>query len=254
MRALILAGAAAVVLALSAPAHAAGKAGEVKHVDWSFAGLFGTFDRGALQRGFQVYKEVCSTCHGMRLLSYRNLVDIGFTEDQVKAVAAEYEVTDGPNDEGEMFERAALPQDRFKSPFPNEEAARASNNGAYPVDLSLIAKARENGSNYVYSLLTGYREEAPAGVTVPDGMNYNKAFAGNMIAMANPLFEDGVEYADGTKASVDQMAKDVTTFLTWAASPELEDRKQMGIKVILFLILLTGMLYAVKRRIWADVH
>ncbi len=220
--------------------------------DWSFSGMFGTFDRGALQRGYQVYAGVCAGCHSVRLLAYRNLRAIGFTEDQVKEIAAEFEVSDGPNDEGEMFDRPARPSDRFVMPFPNEQAARAGNNGAMPPDLSLIVKARKGGANYLHALLTGYKDP-PAGVKVPEGMAYNIYFPGNQIAMPSPLAEDAVEYADKTKATVDRMSRDVTTFLAWAAEPELEERKRLGIKVMLFLIVLTGMLYAIKRRIWAKI-
>jgi ubiquinol-cytochrome c reductase cytochrome c1 subunit len=220
---------------------------------WSFAGMFGTFDRAALQRGYQVYKEVCAACHSMRLLSYRNLAALGFNEDEVKAIAAGFEVTDGPDDKGEMFKRPGRPSDRFVSPFPNEEAARAANNGAYPPDLTLMTKARDHGADYVHALLTGY-ENPPAGVTVMTGMNYNKYFPGHQIAMAPPLAENAVAFADGTKATVPQMAHDVATFMTWAAEPELEVRKRMGIKVILFLIVLSGLLYAVKRKVWKGIH
>lgn len=220
---------------------------------WSFKGLFGTYDRGALQRGFQVYNEVCSACHSVRLVAYRNLAEIGFTEEQIKKIAAEKDVKDGPNNEGEMFDRPGRPSDRFVKPFPNENAARAANNGALPPDLSLMTKARKDGANYVHALLTGYKE-APQGTTVPDGMSYNLYFPGSQIAMAPPLAEEGVEYADKTKATVAQMATDVTTFLAWAAEPELEERKRLGVKVLLFLLVLTGLLYAVKRKVWADVH
>jgi ubiquinol-cytochrome c reductase cytochrome c1 subunit len=222
---------------------------------WSFDGLFGTFDRAAAQRGFQVYKEVCSTCHAMSLLSYRNLTALGFTEDEVKAIAAEYKVQDGPNDQGEMFERPARPSDHFVKPFPNEKAARANNNGAYPPDLSLIAKARKGGPDYVYSILNGYGD-APPGVTIADGMNYNKYFTAGLhqIAMPQPLQPNQLTYADGTPASLPQEAHDVVTFLEWASEPELEARKRIGLETILFLIVLTGMLYAVKRKVWAAVH
>ncbi len=222
--------------------------------NWSFSGLFGTFERDAAQRGYQVYSEVCAGCHSLYLLSYRHLAGIGFSEDQIKTIAAEFEVEDGPNDEGEMFVRPARPADRFVSPFANDKEARASNNGALPPDLSLMVKARKGGADYLYGLLIGYADEAPEGVTLMEGMNYNKYFPGQQIAMAAPLADDGVEYADGTKATLDQQARDVTTFLAWAAEPELEDRKRMGVKVILFLIVLTGMLFAVKRKVWEDVH
>ncbi len=251
----LLAGIASAVLSVGISGHAAaaGPGVEAPGQHWSHAGLFGTYDRAALRRGFQVYKNVCAGCHGLRLVAYRNLMDIGFSENEVKAIVAEVEVRDGPNDDGEMFDRPGLPSDRFKSPFPNENAARASNNGAYPPDLSLIVKARPGGVDYLYAVLTGYKE-APAGTAVPEGMHYNEYFPGHMIAMPAPIAEDGVEYADKTKATVEQQAKDVSVFLAWASEPELEERKRMGIKVILFLLLLTGLFYVVKRRIWADVH
>ena len=241
----------AIGLCASSPARAAGDAAPAQH--WSFSGLFGAFDRGALRRGFTVYKDVCAACHGLRLLSYRNLTDIGFTEDEVKAIAAEVEVQDGPDDEGEMFDRPGKPSDRFKSPFPNDNAARAANNGALPPDLSLIVKARLGGADYLSALLTGYAEPPP-GVQLPEGMSYNAYFSGKQIAMPPPLSDDGVEYADGTSATVAQQARDVTTFLAWAAEPELEERKRMGVKAVLFLLLLTGLLYVAKRRIWAGLH
>ena len=220
--------------------------------DWSFDGMFGTFDRGAAQRGFQVYQEVCAACHSLKLVAYRNLSGIGLSEDQIKAIAAEVEVTDGPNDEGEMFQRPARPSDRFVKPFANDNAARAANNGALPPDLSLMVKARKGGADYLHALLTGYKEEPPAGIKLSEGMNYNLYFPGNQIAMAPPVADDAVEYADGTKATADQIATDVATFLAWAAEPELEERKRLGIKVLLFLIVLTAMMYALKRQIWSD--
>jgi ubiquinol-cytochrome c reductase cytochrome b/c1 subunit len=223
-------------------------------VEWSFNGPFGTYDRAALQRGFQVYKQVCSACHSMNLMSYRNLTEIGLTELQVKAVAAEYSVTDGPNDDGEMFERPALPSDRFKAPYKNEKAARAANNGALPPDLSLLVKARHDGSNYVHGILTGFTD-APSDFKLNPGMYYNKYFAGHAIGMPPPLTAEGqVTYADGTPATVDQMAKDVSQFLTWAAEPKMEDRKRMGIKVIMFLIVFAGIMYAVKKKVWKGLE
>ena len=234
--------------------------------NWSWESLLGSYDRAEAQRGLQVYKEVCAGCHGLRLVAYRNLMQLGYSEEQVKAFAAEFEVKDGPNDEGEMYERTAKPSDRFVSPFPNENAARASNNGALPPDLSLIIDARGfgmdfigytknyfGGADYVYGLLTGYTD-APSDVKIGEDMYYNKYYGGNQIAMAPPLLEDGVEYTDGTKATVEQMARDVTTFLAWAAEPNLEQRKQMGLKVVLFLIVFLGLIIAVKKRVWSDIH
>lgn len=234
-------------------ADAAGAAIEYPDRSWSWEGPFGTFDRAALRRGLQVYKEVCSSCHGLELVAYRNLQDVGFSEDEVKALAEQYEVMDGPDDEGEMYLRPAAPADRFVSPFPNDNAARASNGGALPPDLSLIIKARANGADYVHALLTGY-EDPPADFDLMPGMNYNKYFSGHQIAMAAPVGDGWVDYADGTEASLDQIASDVTAFLAWAAEPELEERKRLGLKVIIFLIVFTGLAYALKRKIWSDIH
>lgn len=253
MRTLRLAALAA-ALALAAPVvHAAGETAAPPVQDWSFGGFFGTFDRATAQRGFMVYKQVCSACHGLRQLAYRNLEAIGLSDAEVRAVAAEVQVTDGPNDEGEMFERPGRPSDRFHVPFANEKAARAANNGAYPPDLSLIVKARAGGADYIHALLTGYRDSPPAGVEPMEGMHYNTYFPGHWIAMARPLNEGQVEYPDGTPASVEQMAHDVVTFLAWAAEPELEVRRAMGVRVILFLIVLAGLTYGVKRKVWADL-
>ena len=220
-------------------------------LDWSFLGLTGTFDRASQQRGLQVYKEVCSGCHGLRLLAYRNLKAIGYNDDEIKAFASENSV-DSFNDDGEVIEREARPSDKFVSPYPNEQAARAANGGAYPPDLSLIIKARSDGANYLHALLTGY-VDAPAEQKVPDGMYFNKYYPGKLIGMPQPLYEDGVEYADGTKATPDQMAKDVTAFLAWASEPEMEDRKRLGISVILFLLVLTILSYLAMKQIWAPI-
>ena len=224
---------------------------------WSFSGPFGKFDRAQLQRGFKVAREVCASCHAMSLVRFRNLSDPGgpeFTPGQVRALAANYQITAGPNDTGEMFQRPGLASDAFPAPFPNEQAARAANGGALPPDLSLITKAREGGAQYVHALLTGY-EDPPPGVTLMPGMNYNKYFAGHQIAMAQPLSSDGqVEYTDGTQPTVEQMVRDVSQFLTWAAEPELEQRKAMGVKMVIFLVILGGFAYAIKRKVWSDVH
>lgn len=239
--------------AMPSPARAAGEAIAIPRAGFSFDGIFGTYDRASAQRGFQVYKEVCAACHAMRLLSYRNLRELGLTEAQVAQIASQFTVMDGPNDEGQMFERPARPSDRFRSPFPNQQAARAANNGAYPVDLSVITKARAGGADYIHALLTGY-QDPPAGVTMMEGMNYNRYFPGHQIAMAQPLHPDQVEFADGTPATLDQASRDVATFLAWAAEPALEERRAMGVKVIIFLTILGGLAYAVKRKVWADVH
>lgn len=252
-RALIALAASWLFAGLGAGTAAAAEGAALPHQDWSFDGLFGTYDRGAAQRGFQVYQEICSGCHSLNLVHYRNLASLGFSEDEIKAIAADVEVTDGPDEDGEMFERPGRPSDSFKAPFPNEQAARAANGGAFPPDLSLITKARVGGPDYVYGILTGYGEP-PADVTLPEGMYYNAYFPGHQIAMPPPLSDDMVSYADGTPATIDQMAHDVVTFLNWTAEPELEVRKRTGVKVMLFLIVLTGLLYATKRKIWAQVH
>ncbi len=228
-------------------------ASDVAKQNWPFQGPLGTYDRAALQRGFQVYKEVCSACHSMSQLYYRNLATLGFSDAEIKAIAAEYTVIDGPNDQGEMFERSARPSDRFKAPFLNDKAAAAANNGAAPPDLSLIVKARHGGADYSYGLLTGYREPPPT-MQMPSGMNYNEMFPGHMIAMPPPLSDGAVTFADGTPATVPQMARDVTTFLAWAAEPEMETRKRLGLKVLAYLLLMAGVLYAYKRKVWAAVH
>lgn len=244
---------AAAGIALAVTSSIAAELAQPPDRDWSFDGVFGTFDRPALQRGFQVYTEGCAGCHSLRLVAYRNLAEIGFDVARIKKIAAEAEVTDGPNAEGEMYQRPARPSDRFVSPFPNANAARAANNGALPPDLSLITKARTGGADYLHALLTGYGD-APKDVQMAEGMSYNPYFPGSAIAMPPPLSADQIEYADKTKATVSQMAEDVAAFLTWAAEPELEERKSLGIKVLLFLLILTGMLYALKRKIWAKLH
>lgn len=221
---------------------------------WSFGGPFGGFDLAAAQRGFQVYSEVCSTCHSMKLMFYRNLTGIGLTPEQVRAVAAAVEVPAGLNDQGEPITGPGTPASHFRSPFANDLAARAANNGALPPDLSLIVNAREHGADYVYAILDGYKDDPPEGFTLQPGMHFNEYFPGNQIAMPQPLHDDQVEYADGTKATVPQMAHDVVTFLTWAANPEMVERKQMGVRAVLFLTLMAGLTYAVKRKVWADVH
>lgn len=227
---------------------------ELDEQSWSFDGPFGTYDRGALQRGLQVYTQVCSACHGLKYVAYRNLSDLGYSEAQIKAIAAQNDIVDMKDldEEGEPKERPMRPSDKFKAPYKNDVQARYANNGALPPDLSLIAKARANGPDYIYSLLTGY-EEAPAGVTLANGQHWNKVMAGNKIAMAAPLSDDIVGYEDESPTTTEQYAKDVSHFLMWAAEPKMEVRKQTGIKVILFLLVFAGLMYAVKRRIWADV-
>ena len=225
------------------------------HQEWDFNSVFGTYDQATAKRGFQVYKEVCSACHSMNLLAYRHLSGIGFSEEQAKAIAASVQVTDGPNDQGEMFERPGLPSDKFHPPFPTEQAARAANNGALPPDLSLMAKAREGGPDHIVAILTGYGEPS-ACLKMNEGMNFNKYFeaGGFQIGMPPPLSDGAVTYADGTPANVPQMAHDVAYFLSWAAEPNLDRRHQIGVATILFLIVLTACFYAVYRKVWSDVH
>lgn len=233
-------------------ANASKKAEHPLQLIWPFDGIFGTVDRQAAQRGAQVYFEVCSTCHGNKNLYYRNLKDIGFSEAEIKEIAKKYTVRDGPNEAGEMFDRPALPSDRFVSPYPNDLAARAANNGALPIDLSLIIKARHDGANYVFSLLSGY-QDAPSSFEMMPGLYYNPYFEGGQIGMPPPLSNGLVTYMDGTQATVEQMAKDVVIFLQWAAEPEMEHRKSMGLKVMMFLAIFTLFFYIVKQKIWRKV-
>ena len=229
---------------------------EYLKTDWSFKGLFGKFDRGALQRGYQVYTEVCASCHSMKYLSYRNLAEKGgpeFSVAQAKAIAASFEVKDGPNDDGEMFSRPGKLSDKFVMPYDNVKAAQAANGGAYPPDMSVLVKARGGGVDYIYSLLQGY-EDPPAGITLDDGVYYNKYMYGNMIKMPNQLSDGLIVYADGTEATVEQMSKDVTTFLMWSAEPHLESRHRMGFKAIVYLIILTILVYFSMKRIWSRIE
>ena len=236
----------------------------VEKADLSFEGPFGTYDRGALQRGFQVYKEVCSACHALSHVAFHNLDEEGgpgFNEAQAKAIAAGYKIPADPNDKGDIFDdkgnrltRPGILADYFPAPFPNEEAARAANSGALPPDLSLIVKAREGGANYVYSILTGFHRNPPPGFKVTENKYYNPYYEGWNIAMPPPLAEKSVTYSDGTKASIDQEAKDVATFLAWASDPKMEDRKRMGFGVLIFLVVLSGLLFAAYRKVWADAH
>ena len=229
---------------------------ELLKTDWSFKGLFGKFDRGSLQRGYQVYTEVCSSCHSMKYLSYRNLAEKGgpeFTLEQAKAIASSFEVKDGPNEDGDMFTRPGKLSDKFVMPYDNVKAAQAANGGAYPPDMSVLVKARGGGVDYIYSLLQGY-EDQPMGVTLDDGVYYNKYMYGYKIKMANQLSDGLVEYSDGTNSTVEQMSKDVTTFLMWAAEPHLESRHQMGFKAIVYLIILTILVYFSMKKIWSRVE
>ncbi|MBM3642803.1 MAG: cytochrome c1 [Alphaproteobacteria bacterium] len=276
MRKLILASAVALAALAPVAGHAAGGDSifPMPPVKWSFSGPFGTYDRAAAQRGFQVFKEVCTACHSLSLVAYRNLTELGLTENQVKAIAAEYQVPD-LNDEGQPIERPARLSDRFKKPFANDAAAAAANQGKAPPDLSLIVKARAGGADYTYALLVGYADYAKlsaedkakldkqvqkasgdpkAKFEVTKDENFNKYFPGYKISMAAPLAADKVTYVDGTKATLEQLSADVTHFLAWASEPKLEDRKRTGVRVLLFLLVLTGLMYAVKRQVWADKH
>lgn len=241
----MLAALAAPVLAQEAPTPPAQR--------WSFDGPFGAFDLASAQRGFQVYSEVCSVCHAMQFLHYRDLEGIGLNEGQIKAIAAAVTVPVGIDDQGNPKEGPGTPASQFKSPFPNEQANRAAHNGALPPDLSLIVNAREGGANYIYAILTGFADPPPS-MKMQDGMSYNRYFPGHQIAMPPPLQDGRVTYADGTTATVEQMSRDVVTFLTWAANPEMVERKQMGWRWVLFFLIMTGLTYAVKRKVWADVH
>ncbi len=257
-----------------APALAAEGAPKPPREDWSFAGPFGHFDRAQLQRGFQVFREVCSSCHSAHLFAFRNLAQPGgpeFSEAQAKAVAESYQIQDGPNDAGDMFERPGRLSDHWPSPFPNEQAARASNGGAYPPDFSTLAKARtyevgfpgflidilrqyqENGVDYIHALLVGYKEP-PEGFTVPEGAHYNEYFPGHAIKMPQPLSDGQVTYSDGSPETVDQYSRDVTAFMMWMAEPKLEERKRLGFQVMIFLIIFAGLLYFTKKKVWKAVH
>ena len=229
---------------------------ELMKTDWSFKGPLGKFDRAALQRGYQVYTEVCAACHSMKYLSYRNLMEKGgpeFSEVQAKAIAANFEVTDGPNADGEMFTRPARLSDKFPMPYPNDKAAQAANGGAYPPDMSVLAKARKGGVDYLYSVLLGY-VDVPDGVTLDEGVYYNKFMYGNKIKMPKPLEDDLLEYSDGTLATEEQMAKDVVTFLMWSAEPHLETRHKMGFRAIIYLTILTVLVYFSMKKIWSRVE
>tara|TARA_A100001234_G_scaffold210028_1_gene209408 strand:+ start:1509 stop:2288 length:780 start_codon:yes stop_codon:yes gene_type:complete len=224
--------------------------------DWTFKGLFGKYDRASLQRGYQVYTEVCAACHSMQYLSYRNLAEPGgpeFTEEEAKFIAASFEVLDGPNSDGEMFTRPAKLSDKFVMPYENVEASKAANGGAYPPDMSVLAKARKGGADYIYSLLLGY-DEPPADIKLDDGVYYNKYMYGNKIKMSSPLSDGIIEYSDGTEATQEQMAKDITTFLMWSAEPHLETRHKTGFRVIVYLIILSILVYLTMKKIWSRVE
>jgi cytochrome c1 len=274
-RSIVLAATLAASLAASALQPAlAQEAENPPRQTWSFHGPFGLYDPGQLQRGFKIYREVCSSCHSLKLLAFRNLADPGgpqFSEAQAAAIASSFQVTAGPNDQGEMFQRPGKLADYFPPPFANDQAARNANGGGLPPDMSVLAKARgfesgfpwfifniftqyqEQGPDYIHGILIGY-EDPPAGVTLPPGAQYNKYFPGHAIAMPKPLSDGQVEYTDGTPTTVDQYAKDVSAFLMWAAEPKLDERKRLGFQVFIFLIVLTGLLYFTKKKVWHDIH
>jgi ubiquinol-cytochrome c reductase cytochrome c1 subunit len=253
-----LAAAAAFVVAL-AVTPAPGRAQETPrllHQQWSFDGVFGTYDRAAMQRGFQVYKQVCSACHPVKHLYFRDLEALGYTQAQIAAIAStyQYQCPDGPNDQGQMFQRPCRASDPIPGPFPNDEAARAANGGALPPDLSMVVKAREGGPDYVYSLLNGFKNPPPPGFQLGAGKYYNEYFPGHQISMPPPLSDGAVTFADGTKATVPQMSHDVAIFLAWASEPNLDTRHRIGVRVFIFLIVGVGIFYAAKRKIWTPVH
>lgn len=253
-------------------AMAAGDAKTPREQKWSFSGPFGTYDKGQLQRGLKVYVELCAACHSLDRIAFRNFTELGYSEDQIKTLAANYDVTDGPNEEGEMFDRPAILSDYFPNPFPNAEAAAFANNGAAPPDLSLMAKARattrgfpqfvfdiftmynEGGPDYLYSLLTGY-QDPPSDVEITEGTYYNPYFlSGISLSMAPPLSDGIVTYDDGAPETVDQYAKDVTAFMMWAAEPKLEERKSLGFKVMIFILIFSCLLYLSKKSVWSRVE
>ena len=255
----------ALAVVSSAPALAAvGDQMPLKHVEWSFEGPLGTFNRADLQHGFQVYKEVCSACHSLNRVAFHTLSEEGgpgFTDPQMKAIAAAYKIPAGPNDKGETVDdkgqplmRSGIPSDYFPAPFANEDAARAANGGALPPDLSIIVKARPGGPDYVYSIISGFGQKPPPGFKVTDGKYYNPYFIGWNIAMPPPLTDNQVTFADGAPAKIEDEAKAVVTFLSWTSEPHLEDRHRMGLGVMVFLIVLSGLLYFSYRRVWKDAH
>jgi len=251
MKKILLAAAAAFAIAAPAALNAA-EAVHIPAEKWSFYGVFGSFDKQQVQRGFQVYKEVCSACHSMKYLAFRNLADLGYSEAQLKTLAAEYEVDDVPNEEGEVVKRKARPSDHFPKPFANDQLARMSNGGALPPDLSLMTKARVGGPDYVYHLLMGY-ETPPAGFEVMPGLNYNAYFPGHQIAMAKPVDTGAVTFADGSPNDLSSIARDVTAFLHWAAEPKLDERHSTGFRVTLYALIFAVVAFFMKRRLWAKL-
>jgi len=246
----------AIFTTISFSSNASEQSKKLLNLEWSFKGFFGKFDRASLQRGYQVYAEVCSACHSMKYLSYRNLAEAGgpeFSEEQAKVIASQYEVTDGPNNDGEMFTRPARLSDNFVGSFANKEEAKAANGGSYPPDMSVLVKARKGDANYIYSLLLGY-DDPPSDFTLDEGVYYNTFMSGNKIKMAKPLSESLVQYSDGTPATEEQMAKDVTTFLAWAAEPHLEARHKLGFRTVTYLIIITILVYFSMKKVWSRIE
>jgi len=226
----------------------------LKKQNWTFEGIFGRYDNSTLQRGLQIYQEVCSACHGMKRLRFRELKDLGFTNDQIKQYAKTFEILDGPNELGEKFTRPGEPSDTFVSPYKNKEEAKATFGGSYPPDLSLLTKAMKNGPDYIYSLLTSYEESPSLDFELTDGLYYNPYYDGKVIAMPPPIYDNVIEYIDGTDANLHQLSYDIVNFLNWAAEPELQKRKSLGLKVLLFLIALTLLLYVTMKEIWLRIE
>eukprot|EP00292_Cryptomonas_paramecium_P009856 CAMPEP_0113691724 /NCGR_PEP_ID=MMETSP0038_2-20120614/18636_1 /TAXON_ID=2898 /ORGANISM="Cryptomonas paramecium" /LENGTH=270 /DNA_ID=CAMNT_0000613453 /DNA_START=19 /DNA_END=831 /DNA_ORIENTATION=- /assembly_acc=CAM_ASM_000170 len=242
-------GCAAYVLTANV-AHNSGDNLHVTSYPWSHNGIFAAYDAASIRRGHQVYSQVCAACHGLKRIAYRNLVGVCYTEEEAKALALDKEYEDGPDDTGAMFDRPGKLSDYIKSPYKNENEARYANNGGYPPDLSLITKARHGGADYLFALLTGYRDP-PAGVTIAEGQHYNPYFPGTKIQMPNPLYDGGVEYEDGTPATASQMAKDVSVFLAWAGEPEQDERKKAGVKAIFALSIAAVAAGYWKRHLWS---
>ncbi len=243
-------------LSIQSITYSAGENYPLLKQDWSFKSFFGTFDRASLQRGYQVYTEVCASCHSLKYVSYRNLAEKGgpeFSIEQAKAIASNFEVTDGPNNDGEMFTRSAKLSDKFVMPYANDQEAKLSNGGAYPPDMSVLVKARAGGADYIYSVILGY-EDPPEGMKLDDGVYYNKYMYGNKIKMPPQLYDDLVTYADGPPATPEQMAKDITTFLAWTAEPKLEERHKFGFRAIIYLVILTILVYFSMKRIWSRIE
>ena len=243
-------------LIFSSTVSSAEKSDKLLTTDWTFKGPFGKFDRASLQRGYQVYQEVCASCHSLKYMSYRNLSEKGgpeFSVKEAKAIAANFEIPDGPNPDGEMFTRPGRLSDKFAMPYANEQEAKSANGGAYPPDMSVLVKARKGGVDYIYSVLLGY-EEPPQDIKLDDGVYYNKYMYGNKIKMPAPLSDGLIEYTDGTNPTEQQMAKDVVSFLMWTAEPHLEQRHKIGFKAIIYLIILSILVYFSMKKIWSRIE